>query len=101
MAGAAWATMTFLPSCKVLTTRSMSELSCSAPTGQASTHWPQFTQVVSLKSFSKAGSTMVSKPRWVKSMADTPCTSSHTRTQRPQRMHLSGSRTMEGEEKSM
>ena len=51
MAGAAWATRTFLPSCMVPMTRSMSETSCSAPIGQASTHWPQFTQEVSLRSF--------------------------------------------------
>ena len=44
---------------------------------------------------------MVSKPRRVKSMAATPWISSQMRTQRPQRMHLSGSRMMEGEEKSV
>jgi hypothetical protein len=68
--------------------------------GHASVHWPQLTQVVSLRSISNGGSTMVSKPRRVKSMAATVWTSSQMRTHRPQRMHLSGSRMIEGEEKS-
>ena len=82
-------------------TFSTARTSCRAPVGQASVHWPQFTQVVSLRSISKGGRTMVSKPRRVKSMAATPWISSQMRTHRPQRMHLSGSRMIEGEEKSV
>ena len=37
----------------------------------------------------------------LKSIAETLCTSSHTRTHLPQRMHLSGFRTIDGEEKSV
>ena len=101
MAGATWATMYFFPSCIVIITFSTARTSCSAPVGQASVHWPQLTQVVSERSFSKGGSTMVSNPRRVKSMAATPWISSQMRTHLPQRMHLSGSRMMEGEEKSV
>ncbi len=100
MAGAAWATTNFFFSCSTCITRSTTRTSCSAPVGHASVHWPQLTQVVSLRSISNGGSTMVSKPRRVKSMAATVCTSSQMRTHRPQRMHLSGSRMIEGELKS-
>ena len=71
-----------------------------APVGQAAAHWPQLTQFVSLSFRSKAGITCSSLPRWAKFRILMPCISSHTRTQSPQRMHLLGSRTMAGEERS-
>ena len=101
MAGAACATRYFFPSWRVCITRSTARTSCRAPVGHASVHCPQLTQVVSLRSISKGGRTMVLNPRRVKSMAATPWISSQMRTQRPQRMHLSGSRMIEGDEKSV
>jgi len=49
---------------------------------------------------SKAVPMKAREPRLTKSMAEMPWTSSQTRTQRPQRMHLSGSRRIEGLETS-
>ena len=71
-----------------------------APVGQAAAHWPQLMQLVSASFRSKAGLTTRSLPRWAKFKIAMPCISSHTRTQSPQRMHLLGSRTMAGEERS-
>ena len=45
----------------------------------------------------KAGDTVASLPRKAKSSTPMPWISLQTRTQLPQRMHLLGSRTMEGE----
>ena len=72
-----------------------------AAVGQTAAHWPQLTQSVSASFFPKAGVTIASEPRWAKSMAPTCCTSLQTLTQSPQRMHLLGSRMMEGEESSI
>ena len=49
----------------------------------------------------KAVPTKALEPRLMKSMADTPWTSSHTRTHLPHRMHFSGSRTIAGLELSL
>ncbi len=63
-------------------------------------HCPQLMQQLTFMPSSKAVPTKALDPRLMKSMAETPWTSSHTRTHLPQRMHFSGSRTMEGLEMS-
>ena len=71
-----------------------------APVGQTAAHWPQPTQPVSISILPKPGPTMALLPRLEKSIAPMFCTSEHMRTHRPQRMHLEGSRVMQGEETS-
>ena len=65
-----------------------------APVVQTAAHWPQPTHFVSESFLSKAGMTCRSLPRQAKLRMPCPCSSSHTRTQSPQRMHLFGSRKM-------
>ncbi|OPZ59892.1 MAG: hypothetical protein BWY88_00630 [Synergistetes bacterium ADurb.Bin520] len=67
--------------------------SMRAPTGQSWTQRPHWVHSVPSVPRQYAASTLPSKPRRVKSMAWNPATSSQTRTQRPQRMHLSMFRT--------
>ncbi len=69
--------------------------------GQTTTHCPQFTQLETLSPLLNAVATMARLPRLTKSMALTPCTSSQMRTHRPHRMHLAGSRTIDGLEMSI
>ena len=71
-----------------------------APVGQTTLHCPQFTQSVSAIFLLNAGVTRAFVPRYAKSIALTDCTLSHIRTQSPQRIHLFGSRTIDGELKS-
>ena len=63
-------------------------------------HWPQLTQLATFSPSSKAVPTCVRLPRPTKSIAETPWISSQTRTHRPHRMHLAGSRTIDGLEVS-
>ena len=67
-------------------------LTVIAPVVQTAAHWPQPTHFVSSSFRSKAGMTCSSLPRKAKFRMPCPCSSSHTRTQSPQRMHLLGSR---------
>ena len=70
--------------------------SVSAPVGQTATHCPQLTQLLTFSPSSNAGPTCARLPRPMKSMAPTVWISSHTRTHLPHRMHLAGSRTIDG-----
>ena len=70
------------------------------PVGQTAMHWPQLTQLETFRPSSKAVPILAFEPRPMKSMAATPWISSHIRTHLPQRMHLPGSRTIEGLEVS-
>ena len=74
----------------------MSLLMVMAPVGQILAHWPQKVHCTLSSPWWKAGDTTDRMPRPVKEYTLTPCTSEHTRTQRPHRMHLDGSRTMDG-----
>ena len=74
--------------------------SVRAPVGQTVTHWPQFTQLDTFRPSSKAVPIFAREPRPMKSMAETCWTSSQIRTHLLQRMHLAGSRTIEGLEAS-
>ena len=78
----------------------MSFLMVIAPVGHTAAHCPQLTHSVCAISLPKAGLTTISAPLPAKSMAPTCCTSLHMRTQSPQRMHLSGSRTIDNDEAS-
>ena len=73
---------------------------CSAPVGQMRAHWPQLTHSTWSSSLPKEGTTTVWVPLYAKSMAPTDCTSEQMRTQSPQRTHLFGSRTSDGDELS-
>ena len=99
-AGAGCTTTNFSGSESASQTLSVSSFSRSAPTGQATTHWPQLMQSVSLSFFSNAGAMTVLKPRLIAAMAPMPCTLRQTATQRRHRMHLFGSRTMDGPKSS-
>ena len=59
-------------------------------------HWPQLMQLETFSPSSKAVPILAREPRPMKSMAATPWTSSQTRTHLPHRMHLAGSRTIDG-----
>jgi len=61
----------------------------SAPEGHTETHCPQNSQS---RSSSNAGHIFDLKPRYAKSIAPTPCTSSHIFTHLPQSMHFPISR---------
>ena len=63
-------------------------------------HWPQLMQLDTFRPLSKAVPTIDFDPRRTKSMAETPWTSSQTRTHLPHRMHFSGSRSMRRAEMS-
>ncbi len=91
MEGAVCTTTNLSSSSRACHTASISLTSVMAPTGHTAAHWPQLAQLISAMGRSKAVVTVAEKPRPAKARADTPCTSSHTRTQRPQRMHLLGS----------
>ena len=72
-----------------------------APVGQMSMHWPQKRQKSVSSGLSNEAATWESNPRSVKSMASVTCTSWHTRTHLPQRMHLFMSRSIIGLSLSM
>ena len=65
----------------------------SAPTGQASMHWPQNSQS---SVSSNAGLTLVSKPLPIRFIAPTPWWSMQTRTHLPQSMQRLGLRSTSG-----
>ena len=77
-----------------------SSVRVNAPVGQTTTHWPQLMQLDTFSPSSKAVPIFAREPRPMKSMAPTPWISSQTRTHLPQRMHLAGSRTIDGLETS-
>ncbi|OPZ47157.1 MAG: hypothetical protein BWY92_01842 [Firmicutes bacterium ADurb.BinA052] len=81
-------------------TLSMSECMVIAPVGQTLAHCPHCTQSTSARFLPNAGPTTASEPRYEKSSTPIFCTSPHTRTQSPQSMHLLGSRTSAGVERS-
>jgi hypothetical protein len=56
----------------------------SAPVGQTTAQRPQKMQVDSVSGFSKSTAIETSLPLWAKPSAETPITSSQTRTQRAQ-----------------
>ena len=99
-AGAGCTTTNFSGSESASQTLSVSSRSRSAPTGQALMHWPQNTQSVSSMVFPNAGAITVLKPRFTAPIAPIFCTLRQTATQRRHRMHLFGSRTMDGEKLS-
>src|SRR5699024_6121699 len=68
-----------------------------APVGQYTRHCPQLTHWVSTIFLLNAGITIASVPRYANPSAPIPWSSSQARTQSPQRIHLLGSRTIEGE----
>ena len=79
-------------------------LSCllaMAPVGQMSAHWPQKRQNSVSSGLPNEAAICESKPRSVNSMASVTCTSWHTRTHLPQRMHLFMSRSIIGLSLSM
>ncbi len=96
MLGACCTTTVFVGSFRASMTFWMLDFSVSAPVGQTLMHWPQLMQLDTLSPSSKAVPMCALLPLPMKSMQATPCISSQTRTHLPQRMHLSGSRTMAG-----
>ena len=100
MDGACWTTTYLSLSARASMTGWMSSFSVRAPVGQTLMHWPQLMQEETLRLESKAQPMKESEPRLTKSMQATVCVSSQTRTHLPQRMHLSGSREMDGLEMS-
>ena len=94
--GACWTTTNRAGSARASRTSSSALCSASAPVGQTTTHWPQLMQLRTLRPSSNAGPTCARLPRPMKSIAPTVWISSQTRTHLPQRMHLAGSRTIEG-----
>ncbi len=71
-----------------------------APTGQCAEHWPHLMQGDSASVTPAAGAMRVFSPRPMNSSAQMPCMFWQTEAQRPQRMHFSGLRTMEGVDSS-
>jgi len=99
-AGACWITAIRSGSARAARISSAWLRSTSAPVGQIMTHWPQLTQLDTLSPSLKAVPTTVLLPRLMKLMAETPWISSQTRTHLPQRMHLAGSRMIDGLDRS-
>ena len=99
-AGACCTTTTLFGSFRASSTSLMWLCSVRAPVGQTVMHCPQLTQLDTFRPSSKAVPILAFEPRPMKSMAATRWISSHTRTHLPQRMHLAGSRTIEGLEVS-
>ena len=99
-AGATCATTMAFGSANAATTASTWLFSIRAAVGHTRVHCPQKMQFDTLMPSWKPGPTRVLKPRSMKSMAPTPWTWWHTATQRPHKMHLLGSRTRAGEDRS-
>ena len=99
--GACWTMTIFEGSASAARTSSIALVSTSAPTGHTATHCPQLMQLLTLRPSSNAVPMRVLLPRPMKSIAPTACTSSHTRTHLPHRMHFAGSRTIDGLATSM
>ena len=96
-AGATWTqvfTFGFAMSRRILPVLSTS---ARAPVGHTATHWPQRTQLVSVRFLPNAVETTAGKPLSMAPMAPTLWYSWHTDSQRRHMMHLFASRTMEGE----
>jgi hypothetical protein len=64
----------------------------SAPVGQTDTHGPHDVQIESMTGWSTNAAMRASRPVPATAIAPMCCTSWHASTQRPQRMHLAGSR---------
>ena len=93
-------TLRFL-SCSMDQNFSVSLRMVIAPVGHTDAHWPQPTQSVSLRVLPKSAEMCAFLPRPLKSTAPMFWISAQVRTHNPQRMHLLGSRTMLGEERSI
>ncbi len=100
IAGAVCTTTCFLASPSASQTLRVESTSLRAPVGHTSMHWPHRVHAASPSGSCPAGLTTELNPRPDTLMAETPCTCSHTATHRRQRMHLSGSRTIDGVESS-
>ena len=89
-------TITCLPALKASSTLSISDFSINAPVGHTVTHCPHSMQGdFAMERFS-AGATMVRKPRFSKPSMLMPWALAQRAMQRPHRMHLEVSRTIEG-----
>ena len=75
----------------------MDSFSFNAPTGQLIIHCPQLIQSTSPRPLSKIGPTVVLNPLFLNPIALTPWTLLQTLIHLPQRIHLEGSLTIDGE----
>ncbi|MBT9156692.1 MAG: hypothetical protein DDT37_01680 [Firmicutes bacterium] len=92
-AGATWTTVCNVGSLRARQVGSVASASLSAATGQTLMHCPHATHGPSAKPWPKGVVTTALEPRPARPIAETFCTCSQMRMQRPQRMHLFGSRT--------
>src|ERR1035437_1632075 len=100
-AGAGWPKNPLSGWCKASQTSLTALFSIMAPVGQTNAHCPQLVQATMPMPKSRKVDILLFSPRPEKSMAFTPCTSLHTATQRPHKMHFSGSRTNDSEVSSL